>query len=143
MNTPDRQVSPTGPMRRDWNQRDVVSLLLELAQQLQQLDATLAGFEQDYVEKAEAHNLAHTQAFLKARTETTDEGKSNPQYVCQAMADSQCSEQKLAMDLAKVMVQAQKRKIEILRTRIDVGRTAASSLRAELELERTPNQYRR
>lgn len=127
----------------DWNVRQVVSLLLELAKQLQEIDAALAGYEADYVTKAEAYNLAHTQAFLKARTEKTDEGKSNPQYVCEAMADSQTSELKLAMDLANSMVRAQKRKIEILRTRIDVGRTAAASLRAEQELERVPNQYRR
>lgn len=128
--------------RKDWTAREVVSLLLELARQLQELDATLGDYEQDYVTKAEAYNVAHTQAFLRARTEKTD-GKNNPQYVCEAMADSETSELKLAMDLAKVMVQAQKRKIEILRERIGVGRTAASSLRAELELERVPNQYRR
>ena len=141
MSTPERQVTPTA--RRDWNQRDVVSLLLELARQLQDLDEQLAGYEKDYVEKAELHNAAHAKAFLSARQDVTEDGKPNPQYVCEVMAQVASSEEKLAMDLAKVMVQAQKRKIEILRTRIDVGRTAASSLRAELELERTPNQYRR
>lgn len=122
--------------RKDWTQREVVSLLLELGRQLQALNDTLADYEKDFVEKAEAHNVAHTQAFLKARAD------DNPQYVCKAIADSETSESHLAMVLAESMVKAQKRKIEILRERIGVGRTAASSLRAELELERVPNQYR-
>lgn len=116
---------------------EVTRLLLDLGRQLQSLDESLAELEKDYVTKAEAHNLAHTQAFLKERT-----NHDSPQYVCKAVADAACSEEKLAMDLAKVMVQGQKRKIEILRERIGVGRTVASSLRAELELERVPTQQR-
>lgn len=115
----------------------VASLLLDLSRRLQECDDQLAGLERDYVTKAEAYNLAHTTAFLKERTD-----HDSPQYVCKAVADSKCSEEKLAMDLAKVMVQGQKRKIEILRERIGVGRTVASSLRAELELERVPTQRR-
>lgn len=131
------------PARRDWTQREVVQLLLELGRELQGHDAQLSELEQDYVRKAEAYNVAHTQAFLKARSGVDDRGKNNPQYVCQAMADNETSELKLAMDIAEVMVKGQKRKIEILRERIGIGRTATASLRAELELERTPNQYRR
>lgn len=123
--------------RKDWNQREVVSLLLELGRQLQQLDETLGDYEADYVRKAETHNVAYNQAFLKER-----QANGSPQYVCKAVAEGECTELKLAMDLAQTLVRAQKRKIEILRERIGVGRTAASSLRAELELERTPNQRR-
>lgn len=118
--------------RKDWTQREVVSLLLELARQLQELDDKLADYEKDFVEKAEAHNLAYNQAFLRERA------KDSPQYVCEAQAKSDTHEEHLAMVLAQTMVRAQKRKIEILRERIGVGRTAASSLRAELELERVP-----
>ena len=124
-------------VRKDWNQREVVQLLLELGRQLQQLDEQLGELEQDYVEKAEAYNVKHTQAFLIERQ------NDSPQYVCKAVADAAAADERLAMNVAKSMVQAQKRKIEILRERIGVGRTAASSLRAELELERVPNQYRR
>lgn len=121
----------------DYTPNQVASLLLDLAKRLQDCDDALADLEKDYVTKAELYNVAHTQAFLKERTD-----HDSPQYVCKAVADSVCTEQKLAMDLAKVMVQAQKRKIEILRERIGVGRTVASSLRAELELERVPTQQR-
>jgi hypothetical protein len=122
--------------RIEWSQREVVSLLLELGRQLQTLDETLGDYEADYVRKAELHNVAYNQAFLKERQ------NDSPQYVCKVVAESECTELKLAMDLAQTLVRAQKRKIEILRERIGVGRTAASSLRAELELERTPNQRR-
>ena len=123
--------------QKDWNQRDVVRLLLELSRQLQELDSQLAGFEEDFVTKAELFNAAHTKAFLSARAQ------DNPQYVCKAMADDATVDERMAKALAEAKVKAQKRKIEILRERIGVGRTAASSLRAELELERVPNQYRR
>lgn len=124
--------------KRSWTPNEVVSLLLELGRQLQQLDEQLATLEEDYVTKAEAFNVAHTQAFLRER-----QVNDSPQYVCKAVADEATHDERLAMNLAKSLVQAQKRKVEILRERIGVGRTAASSLRSELELERTPNQYRR
>lgn len=111
---------------------EVSKLLLELGRRLQAVDDGLDEYEKDYVTKAELYNVAHAQAFLKERQ------NDSPQYVCKAVADVACHDQKLAMDLAQVLVRAQKRKIEILRERIGVGRTAASSLRAELELERVP-----
>lgn len=127
-----------GEVRREWDQREVVRLLLELSEQLQRLDETLGDYEKEYVEKAEVYNQANTQAFLAERA------KDSPQYVCKAVADEATHDERLAMALAQAHVRAQKRKIEILRERIGVGRTAASSLRAELELERVPNQqYRR
>ena len=110
--------------RRDWTAREVVSLLLDLARQLQELDASLGDLEQDYVKKAEAHNNTHTKAFLLERA------KDSPQYVCKAVADQASSGEHLDMALAQAMVRGQKRKIEILRERIGVGRTAAASLRA-------------
>lgn len=114
----------------DWNPHEVVKLLLDLARQLQKLDASLEELERDAVEKAEAYNQAHLEAFLAA------EGKT--QYMREAIADKATHEERLASKLAEVMVRGQKRKIEILRERIGVGRTAAASLRAELELERVP-----
>lgn len=123
-------------MAKDWSQREVVSLLLELSHQLQAINESLDDLEEDYVRKAEAFNLAHTQAFLRER------GNDSPQYHCKAVADAATHDERLAMNLAEALVKGQKRKVEILRNRIDVGRTAASSLRAELELERVPNQRR-
>ena len=44
----------------------------------------------------------------------------------------------LGAKLADVRVRAAKRKVEILRERIGIGRTVVASLRAELELEKAP-----
>jgi hypothetical protein len=115
---------------------EVTHLLLDLAKRLQALDDSLGEYERDYVEKAEIHNAAHTKAFLAERQ------NDSPQYVCKAVADDATADQRLAMNLAEAIVKAQKRKIEILRERIGVGRTVVASLRAELELERVPNQQR-
>lgn len=113
----------------DWNPHEVVKLLLDLARQLQKLDEGLEGLEKDAVEKAEVFNQAHLDAFLRA---------DGPQYLREAIADKATHEERLASKLAEVMVRGQKRKMDILRERIGVGRTAAASLRAELELERVP-----
>lgn len=113
----------------DWNPREVVKLLLFLARELQELDASLEDLEKDAVEKAEVLNRAHLEAFLKA---------DGPQYLREAIADKATHDERLASKLAEVMVRGQKRKMDILRERIGVGRTAAASLRAELELERIP-----
>ncbi|AZF93334.1 hypothetical protein SEA_BEELZEBUB_72 [Mycobacterium phage Beelzebub] len=120
---PPQQVPP----RADWDANKVTLLLLELSRQLQQLNDQLDQFETDAVEKAEELNQAWLKAFINAE---------GPQYLRKAIADRDTHEQRLAAELAKVMVRGQKRKIEVLRERIGVGRTVASSLRAELELER-------
>lgn len=113
----------------DWNPRQVVLLLLELSRELQKLSDSLEALEKDAVEKAEAYNQAHLTAFLHA---------DGPQYLREAIADKATHEERLASKLAEVMVRGQKRKMDILRERIGVGRTASASLRAELELERVP-----
>ena len=112
----------------DLNTNQVVTLLLSLARELQGLNADLDELERDAVTKAELLNAAHSKALLKA---------DGPQYVRVAIADDECAELRLAAKLAEVEVRATKRKMDILRERIGVGRTVVASLRAELELERT------
>ena len=112
----------------DLNQNQVVALLLSLARELQGLSDTLDTLERDAVTKSELLNATHSKALLKA---------DGPQYVRVAIADDECADLRLAAKLADVEVRATKRKMDILRTRIDVGRTVVASLRAELELERT------
>ena len=110
-----------------------VSLLLSLARDLQALDDKLLPLERDYVTKAEVHNVAYNKAFLKA--------KGEPQYMRKALAEVAVEHLSLPMALAEVDVRATKRKMDIMRTRIGVGRTVVASLRAELELEkRIPNR---
>lgn len=111
-----------------WTTNQVVSLLLSLAEELQALDAELVGLERDAVTKAEALNVAQAKALLVATGNTVGEREA------QALLATE--NERLAAKLAEVHVRATKRRAEILRTRIDIGRTVCASLRSELELER-------
>ncbi|NOQ62084.1 hypothetical protein HGK73_29065 [Mycolicibacterium fortuitum] len=113
-----------------WTQNQVVSLLLRLAEELQQLDAELVGLEDDCVDKAEALNVASAKALLAAT------GKTVAEREAQALLATE--DERLLSKLADVRVRAAKRKVEILRERIGIGRTVVASLRAELELEKAP-----
>jgi hypothetical protein len=105
----------------------VVSLLLELARKLAELSAGLDELEREAVNKAADATNVYLKAFLKAE---------GPQYLREAIAKQASTESQLAADLAKCMVSGRKRDLEILRTRIDVGRSVSAALRAEIELER-------
>lgn len=110
-----------------WTTNQVVSLLLSLAEELQALDAELVGLERDAVEKAEALNVANAKALLTATGKTVGEREAQALLATEA--------ERLAARLAETHVKATKRRVEILRERIGIGRTIVSSLRAELELE--------
>lgn len=123
---PARRASSLG----GWTTNDCVSLLLRLAEELQALDAELVGLEDDAVDKAEALNVAHAKALLAADGATVAEREAQALL---AVAD-----ERLVSKLADVKVRATKRRAEILRERIGIGRTVVASLRAELELEKAP-----
>jgi hypothetical protein len=120
------------------NPNVVASLLLALARELDKRGKELDDLEEAYVKAAEAHNVAHTQAFLKARQSLGPDDKPNPQYVCEMMADDASKDERLAMNIAQSKVKAHKRSIEIIGERIKVGQTASATLRQELDLDRIP-----
>jgi hypothetical protein len=107
----------------------VVSNLLELARELARLSSGLDELERAAVNKAADATNIYLQSFLAAE---------GPQYLREVIAKRASSEAQLAADLAKCMVTGRKRDLEVLRTRIDVGRSAAAALRAELALEQAP-----
>ncbi|QEN15927.1 hypothetical protein ACRDU6_27430 [Mycolicibacterium sp. ELW1] len=119
----------TAPLRQlgGWSLNEAVQLLLRLSEELQALDTELAGLEQTAVEAAEELTLAHAKALLAA---------DGAQDQRRAQADAATSDERLAAKLAETLVRVQKRKIDILETRIGVGRTIIASVRAEMELER-------
>lgn len=113
-----------------WTTNQVVSLLLSLAEELQNLDAELVGLEETAVDKAERLNVAHAKSLLAADGSTVAEREA------QALLATE--DERLASKLADVHVRATKRRIEVLRERIGIGRTVVASLRAEIELEKAP-----
>jgi TorA maturation chaperone TorD len=111
----------------DLTPNSVVANLLELARKLTELSTGLDELERDAVNKAADATNTYLQAFLAAE---------GPQYLREVIAKKASSEAQLAADLAKCMVTGRRRDLDVLRTRIDVGRSAAAALRAEIELER-------
>lgn len=105
----------------------VVQNLLELARQLAELSRGMDELERDAVNKASEATNIYLKAFMAAE---------GPQYLREAMAKQAAADAQLQADLAKCLVTGRKRDLDVLRTRIDVGRSAAAALRAELDLER-------
>jgi TorA maturation chaperone TorD len=104
---------------------EVVLNLMELSRELNELSRGLDTLEVDAVNAAHDATNAYLQAFLKAE---------GPQYLREVLAKQGSAEPQLAADLAKCMVTGRKRQLQVLQTRIDVGRSAAAALRAEITL---------
>lgn len=116
---PENEVSPS----------QVVLKLMELSRQLQKLSEELDGVERDAVEAKEVYTVEYARKFL----ENTGAVEVRKQ---QTLLDT--SDVRLQADIAEQMVRAHKRKIDTLRTRIDIGRSTAALVRAEAELLKMP-----
>ena len=103
----------------------VVSVLLKLSQELAELSKDLEALEADAVNYREDYTLALSKAFLSA--EGAMELRKH-----QATVDTH--HERLAAETAEALVRGRKRQIDTLRVRIDVGRSAAAALRAEMSL---------
>ena len=104
---------------------DVVQQLLSLARELAELSKDLDRIEEDAVNAREDHTMAYAQAFLRA------EGAMDLRKH-QATVDTHA--ERLAAETAEAVVRGRKRQLQSLLTRIDVGRSAAAALRAEIAL---------
>jgi hypothetical protein len=105
----------------------VVQNLLELARQLAELSSGLGDLEQKAVEAREDYITAHAKAFL--RSEGAMELRKQ-----QALLDTH--DERLAAETAEALVRQRREQIRAINTRIEVGRSAAAALRAEIELAR-------
>lgn len=103
----------------------VVQSLLALSRELAELSKDLDVLERDAVNKAADATNIYLQAFLKAE---------GPQYLREVTAKAAAADAQLQADLAKCLVSGRKRDLQVLTTRIDVGRSAAAALRAEISL---------
>lgn len=103
----------------------VVSGLLELSRELAELSKGLDKIEADAVNAREDFTLAHAEAYLRAE---------GPVETRKAIAITETHDERLAADLAEAIVRGRKRQLDSLKVRIDVGRSAAAALRAEMSL---------
>jgi len=106
----------------------VVNGLLELARELAALSKDLDAIEIEAVNRREDLTLASAKAFLAAE---------GPVDVRKSEAIVATHTERLAAETAEAIVRGRKRQLDSVKVRIDVGRSAAAALRAELDLERT------
>jgi len=111
--------------RNELDPNQVVLNLMNLSRAIGKLSDELDGLEEDAVRKKEAYTLAYAKTFLQ----------SNGAVEVRKQATlMETTDERLDADLAETLVKAHKRKIDTLRVRIDVGRSAAALVRAEAEL---------
>ena len=110
----------------DLTPNQVVSGLLALSRELADFTDDLDRVERDAVNAREDYTLALAKAELKADGETVGERK--------AQAIVATHEERIAAELAEALVRGRKRQIDTIKVRIDVGRSAAAALRAEISL---------
>lgn len=104
----------------------VVANLMELARELARLSADLDQLEIDAVNAREDLTLAVAKAFLSAEG-TVDVRKSE--------AIVATHHERLTAETAEALVRGRKRQLDTIKVRIDVGRSAAAALRAEIALD--------
>ena len=113
-------------MNAELTPNGVVSGLLRLSQELANLSKDLDDLEADAVNGREDYTLANARAFLSA------EGAMD---LRKATAIVATHHERLAAETAEALVRGRKRQLDSIKVRIDVGRSAAAALRAELSLD--------
>ena len=105
---------------------DVVQGLLARSRELAALTDDLDTVERDAVNAREDYTCALAKAELQAVGDTVGERR--------AQAILATHEERIAAELAEALVRGRKRQIDSVKVRIDVGRSAAAALRAEISL---------
>lgn len=109
----------------DLTPNGVVTSLLDLSRELAALAKDLDLLEADAVNLREDYTLAYAKAFLTA--EGAVETRKH-------LAITATHTERLAAETAEAVVRGRKRQLDTMRVRIDVGRSAAAALRAEMSL---------
>lgn len=103
----------------------VVSQLLQLGRDLDQETRDLEKVEEEAVYAIEAYRTAKDMAFLKAE---------GTQYIREAQSRLDTHVERIASELAEAKVRNTRARIAAIKARVDIGRSAAAALRAEISL---------
>lgn len=106
----------------------VVSNLMQLARELFDATNRLASVEREAVHAKETYSLAFAKALLRSEGSNAE--------IRKAEATEATHTERIGAELAEAEVRILKEEIWTIKTRIDVGRSAAAALRAEIDLER-------
>lgn len=103
----------------------IAKTLMELARELDTAVQQLEYADRDLTEKRGAADLAFSRAFLAA------EGSMD---VRKHMAVVQTHQQRMDADVADALVRHLRRRIDVLKVRVDTGRSLGAAVRAEIAL---------
>lgn len=109
----------------DLTPNDVVQQLLSLARELAELSEGMDQLEIDAVNAREDFTMAHAAAFL---------GAEGAMDIRRYTAIQATHHERLAAETAEALVRGRKRQLDTLKIRVEVGRSAAAALRAEIAL---------
>lgn len=112
-------------MSRPLNAHEIASELGKRSRELDGLVDEIGEAERDAVNTREDYTLAYSRAFLSA---------DGAMDVRRHTATEQTHEARLAAELAEQHVRGLRRRIDSVRTRIDVGRSLGAAVRAEVGL---------
>ena len=103
----------------------VVVHLGNLARELEKATDELGEAEREAIHAKETYRKARDTAFLKAE---------GPQYLREVLANEAAAVERVASELAAQKASHCKDRCYLIRTRIDIGRSVGSLLRAEMNL---------
>jgi len=104
----------------------VVQQLLQLGRELEKFTSELDDLEREAVNTREDYVMAKETAFLSAEEDT--------QYMREAKSRVATHVERIAAELADAKVRGARAHIASIKARIDIGRSAAAALRAEIAL---------
>ena len=104
---------------------DVAAQLARLSRDLDDAVRVIEMADKDATEKRAAADLAYSRAFMAA---------GGAEYARKHTATIETHQQRLEADAAEVVLRHLRRRIDALKTRIEVGRSMGAAIRAELNL---------
>lgn len=107
------------------NAHDIATTLGERSHELGKLVDELDAAERDAVNRREDYTLAYSRAFLSA------EGSMD---IRRHTATVETHDARIAAELAETAVRGLRRRVDTIRTRIDIGRSLGAAVRAEVSL---------
>jgi hypothetical protein len=104
---------------------DVALQLARLGRDLDAAVKTLDSAEREAVNRREDYTLSHARAFLRA--EGSVDHRKNTAIVA-------TSGERVAAETADVVVRGIRRQLDVLKVRVDIGRSVGSALKAEMAI---------
>lgn len=119
--------------RNELDANAIVHMLLELSRRMGDLADRMDQVEEDAVNAREDYTMAYAKAFISA-VGSVDLRKQ--------LAIEQTHAERINAESAEAKVRGMKRQAETLKTRVEVGRSAAALVRSEAEFLSVPQTRR-